>query len=85
MFQEDLEDTPFTYISLLLLTDGNFPQKFEQKPVTIEDLPVKGLKHSNQTVIRLSDYIKKYDNFARYRIESMRGRFHLHLLLYPFV
>ena len=44
-----------------------------------------GLKKSNQTLIRLSDYIKKYDRFSRYRIKSMKGGFHLHLLVFPFV
>ena len=71
--------------SLLLLLDGNFPQKLTEKPVTIEGNPVIGLKKSNQTLIRLSDYIKKYDRFARYRIKSMKGGCHLHLLVFPFV
>ena len=71
--------------NLLLLLDGNFPQKLKEKPVTIEGNPVIGLKKSNQTLIRLSNYIKKYERFSRYRIKSMKGGFCLHLLVFPFV
>ena len=70
--------------SFLLLVDGHFPQKLTEKPVTIEGNPVIGLKKSNQTLIRLSNYIKKYERFSRYRIKSMKGGFHLHFLVFPF-
>ena len=52
------------------------PQNFEWEPITITDnkrsKAISSLRETDQTTIRLSDYIPDYRHFGRYRINMMK-------------
>ena len=51
------------------------PQKLDWDPFLLKGTPILALQNSGQTVVKLSDYIRGYKNYARFRIKGLKVLF----------